>query len=144
MRKDFYITEELYKDFANKHEFLCTLTRSMHDEKGHEVPNPKPMVIHTDDTRPLTLHEQIKRLFRGEMSRQVQRQGAESFDQADDFDVNDPFDEELNNSRYEVMTDEYPESDPTSGNASSNSSSQEKTKAPNPPAEATTDSQASE
>lgn len=73
------IDQKLYSEFAK-------LTRSMLDEKGHEVPNPKPTDLDVG-LRPPSLQEQIQRLVRTELSKQVQDQGAETFEEANDLDV---------------------------------------------------------
>lgn len=73
------IDQTLYAEFSK-------LRRSMLDENGHETPNPKPHDLDVG-LRPPSLQEQIQRLVRNELSNQVQNQGAETFDEANDFDV---------------------------------------------------------
>lgn len=93
-----FITPELMKD-------LTKLTTSYLNEFGEEVNNPKPMAIPSGLKRPPTLQEQIKRVLRTELSRQVSEQGMETFEEAFDFDVDeDP--EPMG--KYDVMEDEVP------------------------------------
>lgn len=144
MRKDLYITPELYKDFENLNEYLCQLEKAHLDANGYEVPNPKPLVLLTGLGQPLTLQQQIKRLFRNELSNAARRQGHETEAEANDFEVFDAFDSEIQRSKYEVMTDDYPQSAIEGGNASSNSPSQEKTETPSSADQAPTVNEASE
>lgn len=59
------------------------------DENGHEVPDPRPMQIPAGFKRPETLQEQVQRLIRGEMSRRAAEQGMETFEESEDFDIDD-------------------------------------------------------
>lgn len=100
MREKIYITEELF-------EHIRTLAKSELMEDGRELPNPEPLVIHTGLERPLTLNEQIQRCMRQEISRQVAAQGMETFEESQDFEVEEPFDSEMPVSVHE-MTEEEP------------------------------------
>lgn len=70
------------------------------DEKGREIPDPRPMAIPAGWDRPETLQDQIKRLIRVQLSQQAADTGQETFEEADDFDV--PDDEPDLLSGYEV------------------------------------------
>ncbi len=72
------------------------------DPMPHELANP--------DYRPLTLREQIQNAIRSEMSIVAQDRGLETFEEADDFEEEDP--EEQLSTIYEqvLMTDESAES----------------------------------
>lgn len=59
---------------------------------GHEVPDPRPVAVPVGFKRPETLAEQVQRLVRGAISRQAEEAGAETFEEAEDFDVGDDFD----------------------------------------------------
>lgn len=72
----------------------------MLDERGREIPDPKPMVHPLGIQVQETLAEKIKRMVRFELSRAASEQGHESFEDADDFDVGD--DDELR-SPYELF-----------------------------------------
>lgn len=56
-----------------------------------EYPDQTPVHIPgvTDKPAPLSLREELQRYVRQEMSRQAQEQQLESFDEADDFEVDD-------------------------------------------------------
>lgn len=62
------------------------------DSRGHEVHEGIPVAIPLGFQRPPTLEETIKRLVRGELSRQAADTGQETFEEADDFDVGDDYD----------------------------------------------------
>lgn len=53
----------------------------------HETLDPTPIARAIGWSRPPTLQDQIRRLVAGELSRRAAAAGAESFDEADDFDV---------------------------------------------------------
>lgn len=59
------------------------------DENGHEVPDQEPVHIPAGFRRPESLAEQVQRLVRGAISRQAELAGHESFEEAEDFDVDD-------------------------------------------------------
>lgn len=71
----------------------------MHDEKGREIPDQTPVALPIGWKAPPTLHEQIQRYIRNEVSRQAAEAGSESFEEADDFYVEDDPDM---NSPYEI------------------------------------------
>lgn len=62
------------------------------DENGHEVPDPTPLTIPSGFRRPETLQEQVARLVRGAMSRRAEEEGFETFEDSEDFDVDEDFD----------------------------------------------------
>lgn len=102
MDRELYITEETKNNLEN-------LSRALLDPKdGKEWHNPAPKLLHTGVGRPLTLQEQIKRVFVS-VSRDAEMQGRETVEEANDFDVSDEFETEMTDSRYTVMTDEKPE-----------------------------------
>lgn len=72
------------------------------DEFGREVPDPKPMAMPSGFRRPETLQEQVARLVRSRLSEIALEQGAESFEESEDFDVDDEFDP---NTPYEEFFD---------------------------------------
>jgi hypothetical protein len=63
--------------------------KSSLDAKGREVPDPKPLAIPMGYKRPETLQEQVQRLIRTSMSEYAALQGEETFEEADDFDIED-------------------------------------------------------
>lgn len=60
-----------------------------HDAKGFEYPDPTPMAIPAHLRLPETLQDTMRRLIRVEMSKQAVEAGQESFEEADDFEVDD-------------------------------------------------------
>lgn len=59
------------------------------DAFGREIPDPKPMSIPSGFKRPETLAEQVQRLVRTQISRQAAEEGYETFEDSEDFDIDD-------------------------------------------------------
>lgn len=59
------------------------------DEHGNEVPDPTPVAIPAGFKVPETLQEQIKRLIRTSLSAAADEQGMETFEESEDFDIDD-------------------------------------------------------
>lgn len=59
------------------------------DDRGRECPDPRPVSVPHGWARPLSLHEEIKRFVRSELSRAAADQEAETFEESDDFEVED-------------------------------------------------------
>ena len=75
---------------------------------GKEYPDQTPVELAVGLDRPLTLREEMKRFIREEIAQRAQLEGAESFDEANDFDIEDEDPDPI--SRYEIpdeMTPEY-------------------------------------
>ena len=71
---------------------------------GKEVNNPKPTINYTPINKPPTLEEQIQRLMRNELSTVAHDRGMETYEESQDFDVDeDPQEPEP----YPVMENEY-------------------------------------
>lgn len=62
---------------------------SRHDEFGKEHLDPTPVSVPAGWQRPPTMEELIRRHIRQEMSRQAADQGEETFEEADDFEVDE-------------------------------------------------------
>lgn len=71
-----------------------------YDEFGRELPDPRPIAIPAHLRMPESLADTMKRLIRVEMSRQAEAAGMESFEEADDFEPDDP--EDLLPTPYEM------------------------------------------
>lgn len=71
------------------------------DANGWEIPDPQPLEIPGGFKKPETLQEQIRRLIRA-ASREAAEQGLETFEEAEDFNVDDDFDP---HTPYEVFFD---------------------------------------
>lgn len=72
------------------------------NEAGWEVPDPTPLTLPSGFRRPETLQEQVRRLVRSTVSQIAADQGVETFEDSEDFDVDDDFDP---NTPYEVFFD---------------------------------------
>lgn len=81
-----------------------------YDDEGRELPDPVPMAIPAGMRRPESLIETMRRLIRTEFSKDVGAIGYETFEEANDFDVEDD-DAEVRESVYERMQDETPAAD---------------------------------
>lgn len=62
------------------------------NERGHEVLDNTPVAKPVGWRPPLTMQEQIQRFVREELSRRAAEAGAETFEDADDFEVGDDYD----------------------------------------------------
>ena len=72
-----------------------------YDEKGRQIPDPTPVEWPLGLTRPRTLAEEIQRHIRGHVSELAAREGYETEEEANDFEVGDDWEEPL--TAYEVM-----------------------------------------
>lgn len=61
------------------------------NSRGHEVNDPQPMALPPGVAKPETLAETIRRLVRNEISARASDLGHETFEEADDFDVEDDY-----------------------------------------------------
>lgn len=59
------------------------------DAKGRFIPDPNPVEVPLRFRRPEPLNELIKRLVRNELSQEAADLGEETFEEADDFDMDD-------------------------------------------------------
>lgn len=66
---------------------ICTIEIG-HKEEGKEVPDPLPLAVH--EPKPLTLQEEIARMVGYHLS--LRDDGPETFEEADDFDIDDDSD----------------------------------------------------
>ena len=62
---------------------------AQYDEFGREIPDKRPIAVPAGWDRPLSLQDQIKRFIRSEASRAAAAAGEETFEEADDFDVDE-------------------------------------------------------
>lgn len=64
------------------------------DAQGREILDPTPVAIPAGFKEPMSLEERIQRIIRTEVSRAAENQGMETFEESEDFEVddeNDPF-----------------------------------------------------
>jgi len=59
------------------------------DEKGNEIPDPTPVSIPVQLRRQESMDERIRRIIQHSASMHAQSLGLESFEEADDFDIED-------------------------------------------------------
>jgi hypothetical protein len=62
------------------------------DDKGREIPDPNPIEIPAGMKRPETLAEQVQRLVRRQVSDYAAMHGKETFEEADDLEIDEEFD----------------------------------------------------
>lgn len=70
--------------------------------RGRETPSQERLSLPSGFERPLTLQEQVQRLVRTSLSAYAEAQGMETFEEADDFDIEDDVEP---NTPYEVFFD---------------------------------------
>lgn len=71
-----------------------------------EIPNPVPRFVDVSPIKRLTIAERVRRIIRHDLSRVMVDQGHESFDDANDFDVEDDI-SDAPLSQAQVMTEEF-------------------------------------
>lgn len=59
------------------------------DDRGRQVPDPRPVEVPAHFTRPLSIQDEIKRFVRSELAQRAAAEGAETFEEADDFYLDD-------------------------------------------------------
>jgi len=89
------------------YEELAALGSAILNLDGQEINNPVGLRA-TVTPVPLSIKEQIQRLLKVELSKSAQSQGMESFEESQDFDVDNDFDQEESESEYNVMENEVP------------------------------------
>lgn len=62
------------------------------DDQGREIPDPNPIEIPAGMKRPETLAEQVQRLVKTSVSAYAAMHGHETFEEAEDFEIEDDFD----------------------------------------------------
>lgn len=68
---------------------LSSLRSALIDSKGREVPDPIPVADEVPFATPISEYDRIRGLIRTEMSRAAASQQFETFEEADDFDLED-------------------------------------------------------
>lgn len=83
-----------------------------HNEKGQEIVDQRPVAMPVGYKKPEPLADTIRRLIRVEASEEAMRNGQETFEEADDFDVGEDYDP---TSPYEMDFDQevYQNQNPT-------------------------------
>ena len=86
---------------------IKTLTQAIIDEQGREINNPVPFQPIGIRPKEEGLQGMIQRLIRRNISEIADSQGFETFEESQDFDVQDPFD--LEPSGAAEMDEDFPE-----------------------------------
>lgn len=73
-----------------------------YDERGREIMDQTPLEVPLNFRPPLTLAEEIRRMVRRELSQAAEASGMESFEESDDFEIDDDDDLEFV-SPYEIL-----------------------------------------
>lgn len=74
------------------------------NDKGAEVPDPVPIELPAGFSIPETIAQSIQRLVRGAVSRAAHEQGLETFEESEDFDMDEEEDDDKT-SPYETHFD---------------------------------------
>lgn len=77
------------------------------DTDGRELPDPKPIEIPIGMKQPESLQSLMARMIRTHLSHAAEKGGAETFEEANDFDIPED-DAELRATNYEYMGEEVP------------------------------------
>lgn len=83
------------------------ITTALLTPGGSEINNPNPKILAAGIGRPATLQEQIQRCLRQELSTRSAEEGNETFEESNDFDIDDTFDSKEPSSEYDLMEEEY-------------------------------------
>lgn len=75
------------------------------DALGRELPDPTPVELPFGAQRPESLQDMIRRLVRTDVSRAAEQAGAETFEEANDFEVEED-DAESSLTHHEVLGEE--------------------------------------
>lgn len=79
-----------------------------YNEKGQEIPDPTPVSIPLGYGHPESLESIIARMVGVQISKQAAARGFETFEEADDFDVNDEEVDPLSSHEMTSMEEEVP------------------------------------
>lgn len=75
--------------------------------KGDEIVDPNPVTIPIECRKPRTVEDMVRQYVATAVSAHYENEGYESFEESDDFEVDDDNDEFVMKSPYELI-DEYP------------------------------------
>ncbi len=90
-----------------------TLSRAALTKDGKEINNPVPLVLNSDLNRPPTIQEQIQRMIKVQISQDAMEKGQESYNEANDFNILDDFEVELNSVYQDIEPVEMTPEEPT-------------------------------
>lgn len=89
-------------------EIIEALKHALIDEMGREINNPVPLEVEVGPKK-VCINDEIRRVVATEISKRAMEMGKESYEEANDFDVDDDFEKSEIRSQYEIMDDDYPE-----------------------------------
>lgn len=95
----------MLESFFKKLTFIKSATLN---ERGQEVNDPTRLFLRSDG--PPSISEQIKRMVRHELSGLADGKGFETFEESNDFDVDDDFDADEKITQYQELEEEMPKS----------------------------------
>lgn len=81
------------------------LKKAQIDERGREINDPNPLFHLMDEPSQEDSRQQMKDMIRNEFSRIAQLHGKETWEEANDFDVDDPFEIDVEDTKY--MAEEW-------------------------------------
>lgn len=88
-----------------------------YNELGQQIPDQTPIEVPLGFQKPETIEQKMQRLIRTEISARAEEHGMESFEEADDFDVPDDEDDNMDlwESQYQMteMQEQYFEIPPS-------------------------------
>lgn len=88
---------------------ITKLNHALIDEEGKEINNPKPLFLDVSrQKKSESIREEMRRILRQELSYEAFRQGEETFDDANDFDVKSDFETDREFSEYSLAEEEEP------------------------------------
>lgn len=81
-----------------------------YNELGQELPDPTPLEVPLGVKRPASLQEQIQAMIRSAVSSAAERNGHETFEEANDFEIDDDdFTDQMTEHEFRTMKVEIPE-----------------------------------
>lgn len=83
-------------------EFSRSTGELVQDDRGREIPDPQPLELPAGFKKPESLSEMVRRLTRTIVSDLAEERGEESFEESEDFNVED---DEFPSSPYEEVYD---------------------------------------
>lgn len=83
------------------------------NERGHEVPDPTPLAVPVGFRHPPSMQEMIKQYIRRELSEQASQAGAETLEEANDFDIPDGPPDPYSKWEHDLDPPELPPQEPT-------------------------------
>lgn len=74
---------------------------ALFDDRGRQIPDQRPVEVPLELRRPLSIQEEIKRFVRQELSRRAEASALETFEESDDFELDD--EDDVPATQYELI-----------------------------------------